>query len=211
MNKIESRDEKLKNYLKEQIRLNLLAVGRKLVVEKGPEFLTARKLSEASHTSVGTIYNQFATMENFINAENIQTLDELYAAMRVIVTEANPYANLNRYVDVFSHFVINNPYLWSLVFKAHLNNEKPIFSFEYLRKTRKIEKLLEIQLQIMFGSLGHAERRLAAQVLEMSLFAVSGFLAAKGWDNLRQVNKYNICKLLLNTYLAGLDGLKRVK
>ena len=44
---------------KDNIRAALLAKGRELVSEKGPEFLTARKLSEASGYSVGTIYNQF--------------------------------------------------------------------------------------------------------------------------------------------------------
>ena len=57
---------------KDNIRAALLAKGRELVSEKGPEFLTARKLSEASGYSVGTIYNQFAGMDDFICAQNIQ-------------------------------------------------------------------------------------------------------------------------------------------
>ena len=48
-----------KNNTKAEIRAWLLQVGRKLAAEKGAAFLTARKLSEASGCSVGTIYNQF--------------------------------------------------------------------------------------------------------------------------------------------------------
>ena len=81
------KDLKLKVFVKEQVRKNLLRIGRKLVVDKGVDFLTARKLSEASNTSIGTIYNQFATMDNFILEQNMQTLDELYDFLRIIVPD----------------------------------------------------------------------------------------------------------------------------
>ena len=46
---------------KDNVRRLLLDTGRRLVTEKGAEYLTARKLSEASGCSIGTIYNQFKT------------------------------------------------------------------------------------------------------------------------------------------------------
>lgn len=204
-------DEKLKLFLREQVRSNLLKIGRKLVIDKGSEYLTARKLSEASATSVGSIYNQFSTMENFILIENMQTLDELYQIMKRLLPDSNPYVNLNRYVDTFSNFVINNPHLWQLLFSAHQNPKTSVFPFTYIRKIKRIEQLLENQVYLMLGHLHHNEKRLAGQVLTMSLFALSGFLIGGTWENLRQVNKQNICKLLLNTYMAGLNSLKKVK
>lgn len=60
MTDMESKDAKLNAFLKEQVRTNLLNIGRKLVIEKGADYLTARKLSQASNVSVGTIYNQFS-------------------------------------------------------------------------------------------------------------------------------------------------------
>ena len=199
----------VKNFLKEQVRNNLLKIGRRLVVEQGAEFLTARKLSEASSISVGSIYNQFANMDNFIRAQNMQTLDELFKAMQVIIPADNPYVTLNCYADIFSNFVINNPNLWKLLFDAHLKADKGSLPFEYVRKIKRIEKLLETQLSLMFGRLRYAERRLGGQVLTMTLFALSGLVAASTWEGLRQVNKNNICKLLLNTYIAGLNSLQK--
>lgn len=208
MNEILSQEGRLKLFLKEQVRQNLLAIGRKLVVEKGPNFLTARKLSEASSCSVGTIYNQFANMENFINQENAQTLDELYVMLQKIMQDSNPYVNINRYVDVFSNFVIVNTNLWNLLFDAHLQGQHS-FPLYYNKKVRRIERMFEAELSKMFGSLAYAERHLAAQVLEMSVFALSGFLASDAFANSRLMNKNNICKLLLNTYLAGFASLKK--
>lgn len=207
----QAKDARLKSFLKEQVKSSLLTVGRKLVVEKGVAFLTARKLSEASKVSIGTIYNLFSTMDNFIMAENMMTLDELYQEMKVIVPAANPYLNINRYTDVFSAFVINHPQLWQLLFREHLDYHGQSRPLAYLKKVRRIESFFEQQIGLMFGKMRTAERRLAGQVLEMSLFALSGFVSGQGWDNLRQANKQNVCKLLLNTYLAGLASLKKVK
>ena len=71
---------------KENIRPSLLSAGCRLVEEKGAEYLTARKLSEASGYSVGTIYNQFANMDEFICALNLETLRELQKRMEPIKT-----------------------------------------------------------------------------------------------------------------------------
>lgn len=210
MKDVQSKDARLKSFLKEQVKSSLLVVGRRLVTEKGADFLTARKLSEASKISIGTIYNLFATMDHFIMAENMQTLDELYQEMKVIVPAANPYLTINRYTDVFSSFVINHPELWQLLFREHLNYRGQQWPLGYVKKMRRIEVLFERQIGLMFGKMNTAERRLAGQVLEMSLFALSGFVSGCAWDNLRQVNKQNVCKLLLNTYLAGLASLKKV-
>ena len=120
MTDMESKDAKLNVFLKEQVRTNLLNIGRKLVIEKGADYLTARKLSQASNVSVGTIYNQFSTMENFVAAENMQTFDELYQLLSIIIPDQNPYINIIRYVDAFSGYVVNNPNLWTLVFREQL-------------------------------------------------------------------------------------------
>ena len=95
---VDTKEARLKAFAKEQIRKSLLKIGRRLVVEKGSEYLTARKLSDASNTSVGTIYNTFYSMENYIQQQNMQTLDELYAQMNLVVPQKNPFVNINRYV-----------------------------------------------------------------------------------------------------------------
>ncbi len=206
---MDERDLRLKAFVKEKVRAGLMETGRRLVVEKGVDFLTARKLSEASGVSVGTIYNLFATMEQFIEAQNMQTLDEVFELMSMVIEDANPYINISRYVDAFSGFVLNNGNLWQLLFRDHLFRTQAGRSFAYSRKIKRIEKLIDRQLEKMFDRLSYKERRLSAKVLEMSLFALSGFLAGNVWDDLRDVNKRNISGLLLNTYLAGLATLKK--
>ena len=209
MTEDKAKNLRLKKFVREQVRDALLKTGRKLVIDKGPEFLTARKLSEASNTSVGTIYNTFATMEDFICAENVITLKELTTALKVIIPEENPYVNLNRYADVFSSFVCNNRNLWMLLYREQLVAPIGGKVQAYKQQICRMETLIDKQAQVMFERLNKAERRAALRVLEMALFAISGFLTGESTKRIRGVNKDNICKLLLNTYLAGLASLKR--
>ena len=206
----QSKDDKMKEFLKSQVRANLLEIGRKLVVEKTADFLTARKLSEFSNCSVGTIYNQFASMDELILEINLKTLDDFYVVLQKILLDSSPYVNINRYVDVFSSFVISNSNLWILLFNSHLNNQVAL-PFYYRKTVKRIEKLFASQLSLMFGEMKYAEKKMASQVLEMSIFSLSGFIATKSYNNLKNLDEKNICKLLLNTYLAGLASLGRVR
>ena len=211
MNINENKNTRLKNFVKEQMRSNLLKCGRKMVIEQGPDFLTARKLSDISGASVGTIYNLFATMDNFIQAENMQTLDEIYDELSIVLPGKNPFINLNNYVDIFSSFVINHQNLWMLLYREHLCKGVEKSGFAYAKKIKKIEKLIDTQIKAIFKNWRIEERRLSSKVLEMSLFALSGFLMNNKQPSKNLINKNNICKLLLNTYLAGLNTLKKVR
>ena len=55
---------------KEKIRVDLLVKAREVLQDKGLEYLTARKLADYSGYSVGTIYNQFKSMDAVIGGEN---------------------------------------------------------------------------------------------------------------------------------------------
>ena len=101
---------------KENIRRYLVEVGRKMVEEKGQEFLTARKLSEMSGCSVGTIYNQFSAMDKLITEINIETLKSLYNLLLRVKTERSAYKNLNAYIDVFVGYDLSNPNLWLMLY-----------------------------------------------------------------------------------------------
>lgn len=197
-----------KNNRKEDVRGLLLETGRKLVAEKGPEFLTARKLSEASGCSVGTIYNQFANMDNFIIEQNMQTMEELSGALNQILPEDNFYQNLNRCVDAYVEWIINHKNLWMLFYDFHLHSKAGIFPAAYCRQLLKLTRLGEKDFERAFGRLKAKERKLSRQVMLLSLFSLSSFLLGQSTG---KVSKRNLCKLLMNTYLAGLEVLKRVK
>ncbi len=189
---------------KEEIYKKLIEVGRKLVKEKGCDFLTARKLSEASTCSVGTIYNQFSNMDNFILAQNLITLDELAVKMKRELHGKNAYRSLNNCLDCFVDYVLKNQNLWFLLYNFHLQAKLGKLPKAYLRKLVGLTVLWQAQFDEVFTRLSVKEKALARQVLWLALFSLSSFLTTDSLDGFGKISKRNVCKLLLNTYLAGL-------
>lgn len=193
---------------KDNIRKILVTKGRRLVQDKGADYLTARKLAEASGYSVGTIYNQFGTMDNFVLEQNKQTLDELIEFMQRTPKGESSYHMLNRYLDAFVSFVMANSNLWFLLYNFHLHSEYGKLPKLYLRKLVAVTKIWEPAFNRVYAGLAVKERQLARQVLWLTLFSMSSFLTTNALDNFSKINKKSLCKLLLNTYMAGLTVLK---
>lgn len=192
------------NKNKENIYQNLLEKGRLLVCEKGAEFLTARKLSETSGYSIGTIYNQFANMDEYILEQNIQTLEELYKQFCLYIPEKNAYVNLNRYLEIFTNFVLSHQNLWFLLFNFHLQGERKATSFKYNKLIFQIISIWQKEFERTFKKLTKAEIKVSLQTLWLSLFSLSSFLTHAQ----NKLEQKKICQILLNTYLAGLTILK---
>lgn len=197
--------------IKDNIRKILIKTGRRLVKEKGAEYLTARKLSDASGYSVGTIYNQFGTMDGFIMEQNKITMDELLKYMRSIFAEDDAYLMLNRYLDTFVAFVLANQNLWFLLYNFHLNAVYKKLPKDYLRKMVEVTAIWQPYFDKVYPNLATKERQLSLHVLWLALFSVSSFLTTQVLDNFSRVNKKHLCKLLMNTYLAGLTVLNEGK
>ena len=195
-------------FIKDNIRKTLIAKGRELVKLKGADYLTARKLAEASEYSVGTIYNQFGTMDNFVLEQNKQTLDELLRFMLKTPKGESSYQMLNSYLDAFVNFVSANRNLWFLLYNFHLHAEYGKLPKLYLRKLVMVTKVWEGAFDDVYRNLKVKERQLARQVLWLTLFSLSSFLTTNALDNFSRINKKSLCKLLLNTYLAGLTVLR---
>ena len=197
-----------KNNNKAEVRKLLLETGRRLVNEYGAEFLTARKLSEASGCSVGTIYNQFGNMDNFVMEQNIITINELSDKLKQLIDGGDFYRRLNRYVDAYVDWISTHKNLWFLLYDFHLRNDNIKLPSEYKRVFLMICKKPERDFDVAFRRLSAKERRVARMVLLTSIFATSSFLLMQTTG---KVSKNNVCKLLVNTYLAGLEVLKRVR
>lgn len=195
---------------KDNIQENLVSKGRALIQEKGAEFLTARKLSEASGYSVGTIYNQFGNMDNFILIQNYLTLDALYSRLAKLRASGTAYQRLNLYAQEFIDFVLENKNLWFLVHNFHLHNNNRRFSKIYLRRVVEITQLVENAFKSLFPDIPLPERILSLQVLWLSLFSLSAFLTTDTLDSFSKINKRSLCELLLNTYLAGMKVLEKL-
>ena len=205
------KDIRLKAFVKDKTRELLIQVGRKLVIEKGADALSVRKLALASNSSVGMVYNVFGTMDNYIAEQNVITLTELYKKMESVVLCKNPFNNLNRYADVLTMYIEENPNLWYLLYSSQLSVNAKKNSVAKARVIKKIDVLIATQALKLINGIGIKEKRLVIKVLEMSLFALSGYLLGNSLNSKSELNRGNLCKLLMNTYMAGLATLKGAK
>lgn len=202
------KDEKLKKFFKDKTKKTLLEIGRKMVAKKGVSALSARKLAVEANSSVGMIYNLFGTMDNYIAEQNVLTLTELLNKMKSVVLGNNPFNNLNRYADVLTSYIEANRNLWYLLYNRQLAAGAQKSTVAEARVIKKIDVLIGMQAAQLVKGIGVREKRLTIKVLEMSLFALSGYLLGFKLNPKSGVNKANLCKILMNTYVAGLTTLK---
>ena len=191
---------------KEEIRVDLIIKARELLKNKGLEFLTARKLADYSGYSVGTIYNQFKSMDNLIMWENCQTLDELCEKLKKVEFGSDAYRNLNRLLDKFVEFVLKNKSLWFALYNFHFVNTNVQYELFYLRRIIKIVQVLENNVHKLFVRVPDKERKVSTEVLFTTVFALSSLLTTE--KEFARLEKKYVMKVLFNTYLAGMSYLK---
>ena len=193
---------------KDNIQEKLLETGRKMIQSQGLNALTARKLSEASGCSVGTIYNQFGNMDNYILIQNYLTLTDLQQSL-LALPDMPSYEKLNAYADAFAQFVLLNRNVWFVLFNFHLTQSARNFSVTYLRKISTVLMLLEKELKILYPDLKPDKRQIATQVLWITLFALSALLTTDSINTYSKLEPTKISKFLLGTYLTGLKVLEK--
>ena len=199
--------ENFKDKTKEEIRIDLIVKSREIIKDKGVENLTARKLAEYSGYVVGTIYNRFKSMDELVMWENCLTLDELYENLKNVEMTSDAYVNLNRLLEKFVEFVLDNKNLWFTLYNFHFKNVMESFTVFYLRRILKIVKLLENNLCKLFNKVSADERKVSTEVLFVSLFALSSLLTTEK-EFVRLEKKY-VARVLFNTYLGGMSCLAK--
>lgn len=192
--------------IKEDIHQKLLAAGRELVKSKGAEFLTARKLSEASGCSIGTIYNQFSSMDVFVAEQNEITLRELADKLYVADYKNDSYYNLNVMIETFTNFVSENSELWLLLYIFHLHKKDYKLTISYKKRLSRLFGLTTDNFEKLFPKLSRGRCKIMKNVLETGLFGMSAMLAA---GSIEETEGKNMCRIFVNTFLAGITLLEK--
>lgn len=195
--------------IKDNIRQKLIEAGRMLVKEKGVDFLTARKLSEASECSIGTIYNQFGNMDEFIAEQNCLTLKELEKKLNNNDYTSDSYCNINRMVEIFTDFVIENKELWLLLYNFHLSKHESALDRKYKKQLVKILNYSARDFKNLFPILKNKHRKIMREVLAFGVFGISAMAAADMFEGLKTVNRENVCRIFADTFLAGVTLLDK--
>ena len=194
---------------KDNIQKMLLEIGQKLVRVKGMEALTARKLAEASGCSVGAIYNQFSNMDNFVVVLNYMTLDALLQRLEKVPVTDDAHSDMNNLMKSFSEFVMQEKNLWFMLYNFYLRSGKQAYSYFYLRKIVRIVTIVSRIIERTLPDMEFPERMLSSQILWLTMFALSPFLASNTLGSMPKIKSATLCQIVLNTFVAGLSVLEK--
>ena len=194
--------------IRDEIHKKLLKAGRLLVCEKGTEFLTARKLSEASGCSIGTIYNQFSNMDEFILEQNEITLNELFAFLSQVKYEADSYKNLNIMTDMLVKFVLANRPLWFLLYNFHFQHANYNFSYRYRKILLKVINFANRDFYKLFANLGKQKLKTMRNVLLLAVAGLSAVLSSDAVSANKNIQPQMVAEIFLNVFLAGTKVLE---
>lgn len=194
--------------IRDEIHKKLLKAGRLLVCEKGTEFLTARKLSEASGCSIGTIYNQFSNMDEFIAEQNEITLNEFFVFLSQAKYEGDSYKNLNIMADLLAKFVVDNRQLWFLLYNFHFQHAAYNFSYRYKKILLKVVNFANRDFYKLFANLGKQKAKAMRNVLLLALAGLSAVLSSDAVSKSKNVAPQQVAKIFLNVFLAGTKVLE---
>ena len=193
--------------IKDDIHEKLLACGRDLLRSKGMDFLTARKLSEASGCSIGMIYNQFANMDEFVAEENEFTLKELLAYLSNAKLDSDGYQNLMAGIKIFTDFVNDNRELWLLLYNFHLNHQMAL-SINYRRCIVNLRRFISREFECLFPALKTKKRQIIRNVFELGLFSFGAMITSAMLCKMKTEERDNLCMIFANAFLAGVTLLE---
>ena len=120
---------------------------------------------------------------------------------------SDAYVNLNRLVEKFVDFVLENKNLWFTLYNFHFKDIMDDYAVFYLRRIVKIIQVLENNLCKLFVKVPGGERKVSTEVLFITLFALSSLLTTE--KEFVRLNKKYVVKVMFNTYLAGISMLAK--
>ncbi len=109
------------DHSKEELKNLILDAAEALVAEHGAAGLSARAIAKQIGYAAGTIYLNFANLDEVILHVNARTLDRMYAAIEPAASgRAGPVTRLKRAARAYVEFARANPSLWRLCFEHRL-------------------------------------------------------------------------------------------
>jgi AcrR family transcriptional regulator len=191
------------DHSREELREMAITAAEHIVMEKGYEGLSARKLAAAIGYTVGTLYLVFENLDDLILHVNARTLDRLHARMsesQAYCVDANDC--LLQLGNVYIHFADEDPHRWAMVFD-HRCSEGQVVPAWYQEKIARMFALVEEGLKSLAEQHTHdeitqASRALWGGVHGICILALAGNLGVAGIDSVQVLTK-----TLITNYLKG--------
>lgn len=192
-----------KDHTRDQLKDLAIKAARKQIKKQGFNRFSAREVAREIGYTIGTIYNVFASYDDFILHINAATLDQWHAEMadRIKkVKEDKPKALAKFYIE----FSKNNYNLWLALFEHHMPEGAKLPEW-YQAKLLKLFKLVE---QIILPYVGN-KQKLAQQTAKVLWSGIHGIASLAHTGKLEVVGTEpadKLAELLVENYMIGLKA-----
>ena len=117
-------EESLRDRKKNQRRLLLIEIARRLIATKGLRSLKVRDVAEAADCSIGSVYNEFGDFDGLILTVNRETVQALTARL-VAVPAEDPFLQLHGLTETYLTFASEHANLLRSLFEHRMEDDRP--------------------------------------------------------------------------------------
>lgn len=191
-----------------ELREMALDAAERILVEDGVENLTVRRVAERIGCSVGTLYNNFANVEDLILSLDARTLDILHDELAAAPRSGDPGEDLQQALTSYLRFIERHADRWNLLFKVRAagGGEPPDW---YLERIDRLFARLGDILAPLFAPGQEEERGRAVRLLWLALHGVWSLHAGGQLGNVTREPMEDVARGMAEIFLAGIRARSR--
>lgn len=180
-----------------------LDAAERILVEDGVENLTARRVADRIGCSVGTLYNNFANIDDLILSLDARTLDILHDELASKPRTGIPEDDLGALLTSYLGFIDRYADRWGLLFKVRAPGagDPPDW---YLQRIDRLFSLLGEILGPLFARGQEDECGRAVRLLWLALHGVWSLHASGQLGNVTREPMESVARGMAEIFLAGL-------
>lgn len=188
---------------RDALREKLIAVAEALVLQGGPQALTARALATHIGYSLGHVYNLVTDLDELVLLINARTLSKLMEALEDALEDEEGPTRIHKLAEAYLHFSQTNSALWGLALAHRLPPGKELPA-DYAALIGALPALVGAELKALYPKRSNEQIKRDVATLWSALYGlstldISGRLALIGAPKADGLTKH-----LLENYLAGI-------
>lgn len=188
-----------------ELREMALEAAERILVEDGVENLTVRRVADRIGCSVGTLYNNFANLDDLILSVDARTLDILHDELAATPRTGDPSADLRALLVSYLRFIGRHADRWGLLFMVRVPGigEPPDW---YLRRIDRLFVLLGNILGPLFPPGREGERDRVVRLFWLALHGIWSLHASGQLGNVTREPMEEVARGMAEIFLAGLGA-----
>lgn len=189
---------------RDKLRSDILRIGRRLIETEGLSSVQARRLAKEAGCAVGSLYNVFGDLDDFIITLNMATLHDMGLALRKAQDahrETGLQERLMALAQAYFEFAASHPNPWRAIFEHSLPDHVSVPP-EYRDDQNRLFALVEECLLTAIAD--PADRRNAARALFSAVHGIVSLSLDRKLGEFQQDATQRQIEFLIATAARGL-------